>query len=51
MTFNTSALRTSRNAIADVLLGNFQSYNESEADTFWWARFNQFESTRRINGG
>jgi len=42
-TFNTSALLTSRNAIADVLLGNFQSYTESEADTFWWARFNQFE--------
>jgi hypothetical protein len=43
VTFNTSAAASSRNAIADVLLGNFQSYTEPEADTFWWARFNQFE--------
>ncbi|MSV30319.1 MAG: hypothetical protein EXQ52_16490 [Bryobacterales bacterium] len=43
VTFNTSALSTSRNAVADVLLGNFQNFTEPEADTFWWARFSQFE--------
>ena len=43
VTFNTSAAASSRNAVADVLLGNFQSFVETEADTFWWARFNQFE--------
>ena len=43
VTFNTSAAASSRNAVADTLLGNFQSFVETEADTFWWARFNQFE--------
>src|SRR5262245_8129329 len=43
VTFNTSAVRSSRNAIADVLLGNFQSYVEPEKDSVWWSRFNQFE--------
>ena len=43
VTFNTSALLTSQNVIADALLGNFQSYTETEADTFWWARFSQYE--------
>ncbi len=43
VTFNTSAVNTSRNVLADVLLGNFQNYTEPEADTFWWARFSQYE--------
>jgi hypothetical protein len=42
-TFNTSAARTSRNALADVLLGNFQTYTEGQVDTWMWARFSQFE--------
>ena len=43
VTFNTSALASSKNVIADVLLGNFQNYNEPEADAVWWSRFSQFE--------
>ncbi len=43
VTFNTSAAKSSKNVIADVLLGNFQNYTETEADTFWWARFSQYE--------
>ena len=44
VTFNTSAaLDSSRNAMADVLLGNFQNYTEPEADSVWWARFSQYE--------
>jgi hypothetical protein len=43
VTFNTSARNTTRNAVADVLLGNFQSYVEPEADSFWWARSSQYE--------
>src|SRR5262249_6421444 len=33
VTFNTSAANSTRNVIADVLLGNFQNYTETEADT------------------
>jgi hypothetical protein len=43
VTFNTSALASSKNVVADALLGNFQSYTEVEADSFWWARFSQYE--------
>src|SRR5437667_425659 len=43
VTFNTSALLSSKNVVADALLGNFQSYTEVEADSFWWARFSQYE--------
>ena len=43
VTFNTSAVQSTKNPIADVLLGNFQNYTEPEADTVWWSRFNQFE--------
>jgi len=43
VTFNTSAAQTSRNALADVLLGNFQNYTEPELDTVWWSRFSQYE--------
>jgi len=42
-TFNTSAAKTSRNALADVLLGNFQTYTEGQVDTWMWARFSQYE--------
>ncbi|HYZ85586.1 MAG TPA: carboxypeptidase regulatory-like domain-containing protein, partial [Bryobacteraceae bacterium] len=43
VTFNASARNTTRNVVADVLLGNFQSYVEPEADSFWWARSSQYE--------
>ena len=43
VTFNTSAARTSRNALADVLLGNPQTYTEGQMDTWMWARFTQVE--------
>jgi Carboxypeptidase regulatory-like domain/TonB-dependent Receptor Plug Domain len=57
VTFNTSALNSSRNVIADALLGNFQNYNEPEADAVWWSRFSQLEfyaqdrwkATRRLS--
>lgn len=43
VTFNTSAAASSRNVIADVLLGNFQNYTEGEVDTAWFARMDQLE--------
>ncbi len=43
VTFNTSARNSTRNVIADVLLGNFQNYTEAESDQEWWARFRQYE--------
>ncbi|HUS05435.1 MAG TPA: carboxypeptidase regulatory-like domain-containing protein [Bryobacteraceae bacterium] len=43
VTFNTSARNTTRNVIADVLLGNFQTYTESVADFDYWGRFNQID--------
>lgn len=43
ITFNTSAARTSGNALADLLLGNFFSYSEDSADQVNWLRFNQLE--------
>lgn len=39
VTFNTSAVRSSRNAIGDVLLGNFQQYQEWDADSFYRPRY------------
>jgi hypothetical protein len=41
--FNTSARNTTGNALADVLLGNFQNYSEPFSDGDWWSRFSQFE--------
>ena len=38
VTFNTSARNTTRNAIADVLLGNFQNYWEDQSDRSYWSR-------------
>ena len=43
VTFNTSAVLSTKNSIADVLLGNFQNYTETQNDSVWWARFNQLE--------
>jgi hypothetical protein len=43
VTFNTSAARSSRNVIADVLLGNFQNYTEGQIDTSWFSRLHQLE--------
>ncbi len=43
-TFNTSALHTSRNAIADVLLGNFQTYSEASGNAFYWGRFTEVDA-------
>ena len=43
VTFNTSARNSTRNAVADVLLGNFQNYTEAESDQEWWARYRQYE--------
>jgi hypothetical protein len=56
-TFNTSALRTSGNAIADVLLGNFQTFAQDEKDTYYYLRITEREFyaqdswkvTRRFN--
>ena len=43
VTFNASAARSTRNVIADVLLGNYQNYTEGQSDTSYFARFNQLE--------
>ena len=43
VTFNTSALLSTKNSVADALLGNFQNYVETQNDSFWWARSSQFE--------
>lgn len=43
VTFSTSAKNTTKNVIADVLLGNFQNYTESIADADYWGRFNQVD--------
>lgn len=53
VTFNTSARLTTRNPIADVLLGNFQNYTESGADADYWGRFNEvdvyFQDSWKVN--
>src|SRR6266566_6199001 len=36
--------RTTNNAFADALLGNFRTYNEADNDPIGFFRFNQFES-------
>ena len=40
VTFNTSAALTTKNVIADTLLGNFYTYQEDQVDTYtfdrWW---------------
>ncbi|MDQ1471000.1 MAG: hypothetical protein QOJ99_2480 [Bryobacterales bacterium] len=53
VTFSTSAKNTTKNVIADVLLGNFQNYTESIADADYWGRFNQmdfyFQDSWKVN--
>ena len=44
LTFNTSAQRTSRNAIADVLLGNFYTWTEDQINLEYWAWLTQVEA-------
>jgi hypothetical protein len=36
--FNTSTVNTTKNAIADVLLGNFQTYTEAQSDPLYYER-------------
>ncbi len=53
VTFSNSARNTTRNVIADALLGNFQNYTESIADADYWGRFNQidfyFQDSWKVN--
>ena len=53
VSFAVSARNTTRNVIADVLLGNFQNYTESGADADYWGRFNEvdayFQDNWKIN--
>ena len=45
LSFNTSGnSRTSNNALADALLGNFRTYSESSIDPLGFFRFTQFEA-------
>ncbi|MCX6614278.1 MAG: hypothetical protein NTW74_25990, partial [Acidobacteria bacterium] len=39
VTFNTAALGSTRNVLADVLLGTFQQYQEWESDSFYRPRY------------
>lgn len=43
VTFTASARNTTKNVIADVLLGNFQNFTEAMADADYWGRFNQID--------
>jgi len=43
VTFNTSAANSTRNVLADVLLGNYQNYSETEADSYYYARYSTYE--------
>ncbi len=42
-TFNTSALRTTGNVIADALLGNFYTFTQDEKDTYYYLRITESE--------
>jgi hypothetical protein len=44
LAFNTNSSRTTGNAFADALLGNFRTYNEADNDPMGFFRFNQFEA-------
>ena len=44
VTFNTSALKSTKNVLADVLLGNFQQYQEWDADSYYRPRYWTVES-------
>jgi Carboxypeptidase regulatory-like domain len=43
LAFNTNATRSTGNAFADALLGNFRSYQEADNDPIGFFRFNQYE--------
>jgi hypothetical protein len=43
LAFNTNATRSTGNAFADALLGNFRTYNEADNDPVGFFRFNQWE--------
>ncbi|MBI3682241.1 MAG: TonB-dependent receptor [Acidobacteria bacterium] len=43
VTFNRSSSLSTGNIIADVLVGNFQSYAESSDDSVVWGRYTQLE--------
>ncbi len=57
VTFNTSAQKTTKNAIADVLVGNFQLFTQDEKNTYYYVRNNEYEfyaqdgwkATRRLS--
>ncbi len=44
LAFNTNATRSTGNAFADALLGNFRTYNEADNDPMGFFRFNQSEA-------
>jgi hypothetical protein len=44
LTFNTNATKSTGNAFADALLGNFRTYNEADNDPIGFFRFNQYEA-------
>ena len=44
LAFNTNATRSTGNAFADALLGNFRSYSEADNDPIGFFRFNQYEA-------
>ncbi|MBV9081289.1 MAG: carboxypeptidase regulatory-like domain-containing protein [Acidobacteriaceae bacterium] len=41
--FSTSAKLTSKNVLADVLLGNFYTFTQDEKDTFFYDRWNEYD--------
>ncbi len=53
VTFNTSAALTTKNAIADVLLGNFYTYQQDQLDTYtfdrWWEYDFYAQDSWRVN--
>jgi hypothetical protein len=42
LTFNTSALNTTGDALADVLLGNFQKFYQVQSVPIFYGRYNEF---------
>src|SRR5205823_3866081 len=48
--FSTSTRNTTRNVVADVLLGNFQNYTESGADADYWVALTRSTHIFRTTG-
>jgi Carboxypeptidase regulatory-like domain len=44
LAFNTNSSRSTGNAFADALLGNFRTYNEADNDPMGFFRFTQYEA-------